>query len=108
MLRRLGEQVADGADADAQAHHEPLSLGVDGRVRDLRELLLEVAGEQAVAARECGQRRVVAHRADRLTAGHGHGREKEREVLPGVPEDAVLQRERLLVDANALLGAKVV
>ena len=108
VLRRLGEEVADRADADAQAHHQTLALGVDGWIRDLGELLLEVAREQAVAVRERGERRVVAHRADRLGAGQRHRREQQREVLARVAEDAVLEREGLLVDAHALLRAEVV
>ena len=44
VLGRLVEQVALRADRRAQAHHERLALRVDRRVRDLREVLLEVGG----------------------------------------------------------------
>jgi hypothetical protein len=45
--RPLAEQVADRADRRAQRHHQRLPLGVDRRVRDLGEVLLEVGGQRA-------------------------------------------------------------
>ena len=48
------------------AHHDRLADRVDRRVRHLREQLLEVRVEERPPVGEHGERRVVAHRADRL------------------------------------------
>src|SRR6478736_2747745 len=52
MLRRLLDQVALGTDAGGQAHHDGLADRVDGRVRDLREELLEVGEQRRLLVRE--------------------------------------------------------
>ena len=52
--------------SDADAHHDRLAGRIDRRVRHLREELLEVGVEERAPVRECRERRVVAHRADRL------------------------------------------
>ncbi len=95
VVGRLVEQVALGADGRAQAHHERLALRVDGGVRDLREELLEEAAQQPRPLRERGQRRVDAHRGDRLLAVAGHRRDDVAQLLVGVAEEPQVAFERV-------------
>ena len=66
VAARLLEQVELRAQAGLQRHHDLLAQRIDGRVGDLRELLAEVVVQRARLARQHRQRRVVAHRGDRL------------------------------------------
>ena len=70
--RRLGlvdaEQVRPRTDERHERHHELLADRIDRRIRHLREQLLEVVVEDLRPVRQHRQRRVVAHRADRLLA----------------------------------------
>ncbi len=89
LHRRLGpslEQVGLGAEAGAKAHHDVLAHGVDGRVGDLREALLEVAEERRRLLGEHREREVVAHRAGRLLGVARHRREQDAEVFLGEAE----------------------
>ena len=52
--------------------HDPLALGVDGRVRDLRERLAQVVGDRPVQPAAAGGRRVVAHAPQGLVGLEGH------------------------------------
>ena len=74
VLRRLIEDVALGADVADERHDEFFADGIDGRIGDLREELLEVVEERLRAVGEAGQRHVGAHGADRLFAARAHGR----------------------------------
>ena len=95
VLRRLGEQVALGADARAQRHDDRLARGVDRRVGHLREELLEVAEQRRALVGEDRQRGVVAHRADGLLARARHRGVQHAQVLLRVAEGelALAQRE---------------
>ncbi len=62
------EQVRARADHRDQRHHQLLADRIDRRVGDLREVLLEIVVEQLGLLREHGNRRVGAHRADRIVA----------------------------------------
>ena len=95
MLRRLVEQVVLGADARLHAHDDRLANRVDGRVRHLREELLEVRVEERLARGEDGERRVVAHRPDRLLGVARERREHDRHVLLRVAEQKLPAAERL-------------
>ncbi len=95
VLGRLVEQVLLGADAGRHAHHHGLADRVDRRVGDLREELLEVGEQQRRLLREHGQRRVVAHRADRLLALRRGRREQDAQVLLGPAERALQRGQRL-------------
>ena len=95
VVGRLVEQVALRADGRAQAHHERLALRVDGGVRDLREELLEEAAQQPRPARERGQRRVDAHRGDRLLPVARHRRDDVEQLLVAVAEEAQVALERV-------------
>ena len=87
---------------DTEAHHELLADRVDRRVRDLREVLLEVGVEQLRLRRERRDRRVGAHRADRLGAGHRHRLHQKVEVFLRVAEGllAIEQRDVAAGDAR--------
>ena len=95
VLGRLVEQVALGADARAHAHHDRLADRVDRRVRHLREELLEVRVEERLAAGQHGERRVVAHRADRLLGVPRERREDRLHVLLRVAEEQLPRAQRL-------------
>ncbi|MBG9887289.1 hypothetical protein ABE10_12290, partial [Bacillus toyonensis] len=60
------QQVALGAEPEPQAGHDLFADGVQGRVRHLGELLDEVVEEKPRTLAEHGDRRVAAHRAQRL------------------------------------------
>ena len=70
-LRTRREQVALGPDRRADGGDDLLADRVERRVGDLREQLLEVVEQQPRALAEHGDRRVGAHRAERLAAGFG-------------------------------------
>ena len=104
------EQVRPRPNERDQAHHQLLADRVDGRVRDLGEVLLEVGVQQLGLRGEHRHRRVVAHRAHRLLAGVGHRRHQELQALLGVAEH-LLQIEQGHVGALAravLLGQRQV
>ena len=67
----LGEQ-ARGPEQRPQRHHASLADVVDRGVRHLREPLAEEAEQRPDAPGERRQRRVVAHRRDRLVALRSH------------------------------------
>ena len=71
------------AHGDSERHHRGFADGVDGRVGDLGEPLLEVGGEGARLAGEDGDGGIVAHGADRLVA-FAHGGEDELELFGAV------------------------
>ena len=108
MLGRLGEQVALGAHAGAQAHHDQLADRVDRRVGHLREELLEVGEERRLAVGHDRERRVVAHRADRLLGVGGHRRQQHPQVLLGVAEGELARAQRLGARDQRLLVGQVV
>ena len=74
--RRL-QQVALGADRRLHRRDELLANRVERRIGDLREELREVVVEQARALRQHGERRVGAHRPDRLLALPRHRPEQQ-------------------------------
>ena len=96
VLGRLLEQVALGAEAGREAHHDLLARGVDGRVGDLREELLEVREQRRRLLGEHRQGEVVAHRADGLLRVARHRREQHAQVLLRVAERALTSVQRLV------------
>ena len=66
------EQVAVVAKVERRARNHALAQGVDRRVGNLREELVEVVEERAVARGEARERRVHAHRGQRHRALLGH------------------------------------
>ncbi len=65
LLGRL-QQIQLRPDVTVHRHDDLLADRIDGRIRDLREELLEVVVDHAWLVGETGQRRVVAHRAHRI------------------------------------------
>ena len=86
---RLGfrpQQIALRSDRRFHRRDELLADRVERRIGDLREQLLEVVVEQARPFRQHRERRVGAHRPERLFARGGHRTEQEPQVLLRVPE----------------------
>ena len=63
-----------------------LAKGVDGRVRDLSEQLIEIVVEGACLFGQAGQRRIDAHRGERRLALLGHGTHALVSIIPVIPE----------------------
>jgi hypothetical protein len=86
-LRRLHlEQVALGPDVRLERHDDALADWVDRGVRDLREELAEeVVDDPRLDGHAC-ERRVVAHRPERLLARDDEREQEQVEVLDRVPE----------------------
>ena len=79
-------RLPSGPIVELERRDELLADGVERRVGDLREELLEVVVEQPRPVREHRERRVGAHRADRLVAVARHRREEHAQVLVRVAE----------------------
>ena len=62
LARRLLEQVALAAHAADERHHDLFAQRIDGRVRHLGEVLLEVAKEQLRLVRQHREGNVDPHR----------------------------------------------
>jgi hypothetical protein len=88
------EDVGTRPDEGEQAHHQLLADRIDRRVRDLREVLLEIGVEQLRLRRERRDRRVRAHRADGFLAGHRHRRHQDLGVFLGVAEGLLAIEQR--------------
>ncbi len=91
------EEVPLRTDRGLDPHDDLLADRVHGRVRDLREELLEVPVEELGLLGEHGQRSVGAHGADRLATGRGHGVDDGLEVLRGVAEGLLAPQHRLVI-----------
>ena len=86
----VAQQVRPRPDHRDQRHHQFLADRVDRRVGDLREILLEVIVEQLGLGRQRGDRRVGAHRADRVVGIARHRLQEELDVFLGVAERLLL------------------
>jgi hypothetical protein len=80
------QQVLLGAHGAGQGHDHPLPDGVDGRVRDLGEPLLQVVVGEAGPVGEHGQGLVVPHGPDGILPQPDHGLQQEVHLPPGVAE----------------------
>ena len=63
-----------------------LAQGVDRRVRDLGEQLIEIVVERARLLGQAGQRRIDAHRGERRLALLGHGAHDLVDIVPVIAE----------------------
>ena len=104
VVQPLVEQVALRAEQRIDRGHQLLADGVEGRVRDLREELLEVAVERLRALGEHGQGRVRAHGAERLLPLARHGAEVVLGVLHGVAEGHLRFDEGLAREGRRRFG----
>ena len=80
------EQVAVVAQVERGRSHHMLAQGVDRRVRNLGEQLIEVVKERARLLGQASQRRIDAHRGERCLALLGHGTHDLVDVIPVVAE----------------------
>ena len=80
------EQVAVVAQVERGRGDHMLAKGVDGRVRDLSEQLIEVVKERTRLLGQAGQRRIDAHRGERGLALLGHGTHDLVNIIPVIPE----------------------
>ena len=80
------EQVAVVAQVERGRGDHMLAKGVDGRVRDLSEQLIEIVVEGARLLGQAGQRRIDAHRGERRLALLGHGTHDLVNIIPVIPE----------------------
>ncbi len=90
----VAEQVGPRPDHRDQRHHQLFADRIDRRIRDLGEVLLEIIVEQLRLLREHGDRRVGAHRADRIVAVLRHRFEVELQVFLRVAEGLLAVEQR--------------
>ena len=106
LLRSLFEQIPFGADRGDQRRDDLLADRVERRVGHLREQLLEIVVEQLRTVGEDGQRRVVAHRADRLLAIGTHRPDEDSQIFQRVAERALQFQQRTIVPAVAVANGR--
>ena len=86
IFGRFFENVALAADIADQRHHHLFANGIDRRIRDLREELLEVIEQRLRPVGKARQRRIRAHRPNRLFALRRHRRENHPQIFIGISE----------------------
>jgi len=91
------QQIALGAEAGLGGDDDLLADGVDRRVGDLREELLEVIVEETRLVGQHREGAVVAHGADGLDAVARHRGDDDALVLVGVAEGDLALEQRLVV-----------
>ena len=106
---RLGiQQVSLWTHRGAHGGDELLANGIQRRVGDLGEQLLEVVVEGSVHVRENRDRSVRSHGADRPLAVADHRGQEHLECLVGVSEGLLALDERVLVGRGRVAGRQVV
>mmetsp|Transcript_6889 Transcript_6889/g.18757 ORF Transcript_6889/g.18757 Transcript_6889/m.18757 type:complete len:1126 (+) Transcript_6889:86-3463(+) len=86
VLRALVvQEVTLGAQGHLEGHDEPFAEGINRRVGDLRESLLEVIVEEMGPAGEHRHGGIVTHRPRGLHAVGSHGLDDHGHILGGVP-----------------------
>ena len=106
---RLGQRIEQVAfRPDRRPHHgdQFLADGIERRIGDLREELLEVVVEQARAIRQHRQRGVGAHRADRLLAAGRHRRQQDPEIFLRIAEPLLASQHGLVADPRQIRGRR--
>ena len=88
------QQVPFRAAVAVQRHDDLFPDGVDGRVGDLGEALLEVVVEHARLVGHHRQRRVVAHGAERVAQLPDQGLQHDLHGLDGIAEGVHARRQR--------------
>ena len=97
VLRRLVEDVSFASDVGVERHHQAFANRIDRGIGDLREGLLEIIEQQLRLVGQASQRRVDAHRADRLFARKRGRRENRLQVFVGIAEGALAHQDRFVV-----------
>ena len=106
-LRARLQQVGLRPDRRADRGDDLFADGVERRVGDLGEQLLEVVEQQTRPLAEHGDRRVGAHRADRLGAGLGHRGDDDLQLLVGVAEHLLAAQHALVAEHDVLALGQV-
>ncbi len=88
------EQVRPRADDRDEAHDQFLTDRVDRGIGHLRKVLLEIGEQQLRLVRQRRDRRVVAHRADRLLALDRHRRHQDAQIFLGVAKGLLAIEQR--------------
>ena len=101
-LRPRVEQVALGPDRRFHRGHQLLTNRVERRVGHLGEQLREVVIQQPRTIRQHGQRRVGAHRTDRLVTGGRHRRQDDPQVLVRVAEGLLPAQHGLVAERRRI------
>ena len=106
--RRAGfEQVRLGADGRADRGDHFFADGVERRVRHLGEQLLEVVEQQPRPLGQHGERRVGAHRPERLHAVERHRRDEDLQLLVGVAEHLLAAQHAVVAEHDVLPAGQV-
>ena len=103
----IGQQVRLRADGGFKRGDDLLTLPIQRRVGDLRELLGEVVEQHAAAAGKRRHRRIVTHGTERFLAGVGHRSEQELQILFGVAEGTLTALDGLSGVAHVLAAGQV-
>ncbi len=107
-LRARPQQVVLRPDRRRHRRDDLLADGVERRVGDLGEELGEVVEQQARPVRQHGDRRVGAHRADRLDAAQRHRGDDDLELLVGVAEQLLAAQHAVVAEHDVLALGQVV
>ena len=83
------KKISVGAKVDRGVRHHLLPEGIDGRVRDLCEHLLEIVEQRLMMLRQHGDGHVVTHGSGGLDPVLRHGKDHVQDVLVAVAEDLV-------------------
>ena len=105
---RAASRLPSGPTVDADRGDDLLADGVERRVRHLGEQLLEVVEQQARPFREHRDRRVGAHRADRLGAVARHRRDDDLQLLVRVAEHLLAAQHALVAEHDVLALGQLV
>ena len=101
------EQVRLRSDRRRDRRHDLFADGVERRVGDLREQLLEVVEQQPRPLRQHRDRGVGAHRADRLGAGLRHRRHDDLELFVRVAEHLLATEHAVVAEHDVLALGQV-
>ena len=111
LFRRIGagvQQVPSRTKRRANRGDQFLANGVERRVRNLREELLEVVGHKSRALGKCSDGRVGSHRSERLFTVGDHRLEQQFQFFVGVTKDELLGWQwQVMAPVIVLLGQVV-
>ena len=96
------QQVGLRPDRSADRGDDLFANRVERRVGHLGEQLLEVVEQQPRSLAEHGDRRVGAHRSDRLSAGLGHRGDDDLQLLVRVAEHLLAAQHALVAEHDVL------
>ena len=109
VFRLFHQQVAVGADIYRGVGDDLFADGVDGRIGDLREELLEVVEQRLMLFGQHRQRDVDTHGGDGFAGVERHGDHTGLQLLVGIAEGAVQRVAALLVVGfDGLIGQRQV